>query len=133
VLNVMLTHLDEWIRERRSIAEEYRAGLREVVRVPEEAPGCVHTFQTFVILAERRNALLEHLKRRGIDAKVHYPMAIHAQPAARALGHRRGDFPVAEWLAEHVVSLPLYSEMTAQQRAAVVDGVVSFYRGGTPA
>jgi dTDP-4-amino-4,6-dideoxygalactose transaminase len=133
VLNVMLAHLDEWIRERRSVAEEYRAGLREVVRVPEEAPGCVHTFQTFVILAERRDALLEHLKARGIDAKVHYPMAIHAQPAARALGHRRGDFPVAEWLADHVVSLPLYAEMTAQQRAAVVEGVVSFYRGGTPA
>jgi len=133
VLNVMLAHLDEWIRERRSVAQEYRAGLREVVRVPEETPGCLHTFQTFVILAERRDALLEHLKRRGIDAKVHYPMAIHTQPAARALGHRRGDFPVAEWLADHVLSLPLYAEMTGEQRAAVVEGVVSFYRGGAQA
>jgi len=133
VLTVMLAHLDEWIRERRDVAEEYRAGLRDVVEVPQETPGCLHTYQTFVILAERRDALLEHLRERGVDAKVHYPIAIHAQPAAQALGYRRGDFPVAEWLADHVLSLPLYAEMTVEQRAAVLEGVRSFYRGGCPA
>lgn len=128
VLNVMLDHLDEWIKERRAIAAEFCAELQEVVGVPVERPDCFHTYQTFMIHADRRPALLEHLRARGIDAKVHYPLAIPLQEAARALGYSPGDFPVARWLAERIVSLPLYAEMTRAQRAAVVEGVRSFYR-----
>ena len=128
VLTVMLEHLDRWVDERRSIAEQFRAGLRDVVGVPEEAPGCFHTYQTFVIVAEKRDALLDHLRQRGVDAKVHYSLAIHSQPAARSLGHRPDDFPVTQWLTGRIVSLPIYPEMTGAQRQAVIDGVRSFYR-----
>ena len=128
VLTVMLEHLDRWVHERRAIAEQFRAGLRDLVGVPEEAPGCFHTYQTFVIVAEKRDALLDHLRQRGIDAKVHYSLAIHSQPAARSLGHRPDDFPVTQWLTGRIVSLPIYPEMTEAQRRAVIDGVRSFYR-----
>lgn len=128
VLTVMLEHLDRWVHERRAIAEQFRAGLRDVVGVPEEAPGCFHTYQTFVIVAEKRDALLDHLRQRGVDAKVHYSLAIHSQPAARSLGHRPDDFPVTQWLTGRIVSLPIYPELTEAQRRAVIDGVRSFYR-----
>ncbi len=128
ILNVMLDHLDEWIKERREVAAEFCAKLQEVVGVPVEQPGCFHTYQTFMIHAERRSTLLQHLKARGIDAKVHYPLTIPMQEAARGLGYSPDDFPVARWLAERIVSLPLYAEMTRAQRAAVVEGVRSFYR-----
>ena len=128
VLTVMLGHLDTWIAERRAIAAEFSAALRDVVGVPTEAPGCVHTYQTFMITAERRPALLQHLRGRGIDAKVHYAITIPQQDAARSLGHRPEDFPIATWLAERIVSLPLYAEMTQAQRTAVIEGVRSFYR-----
>jgi dTDP-4-amino-4,6-dideoxygalactose transaminase len=128
VLDVMLDHLDDWIAERREIAREYREALADVVGVPDEAPGCFHTYQTFMIVAERRAALLEHLRQRGIDAKIHYPITIPQQEAARSLGHPPQDFPVATWLAERIVSLPIYGEMTEAQRRAVIDGVRSFYR-----
>jgi dTDP-4-amino-4,6-dideoxygalactose transaminase len=127
ILNVMLDHLDDWTVERRAIADQYAEALRDVVGVPLEAPGCLHTYQTYMIVAERRPALLEHLRASGIDAKVHYPVTIPQQEAARALGHRPEDFPVATWLAERIVSLPIYGEMTEAQRTAVVDGVRSFY------
>lgn len=129
VLVVMLEHLDEWIEERREIAAQFRAGLHDVVGVPEETPGSFHTYQTFVIVAERRNALLEHLQRRGVDAKIHYPVPIHMQPAARDLGYKPDDFPIAHWLADRIVSLPIYAEMTLEQRAAVIEEVRSFYKG----
>jgi dTDP-4-amino-4,6-dideoxygalactose transaminase len=129
VLIVMLEHLDEWIKERREIAAQFRAGLRDVVGVPEETPGSFHTYQTFVIVAEHRDALLEHLQRRGVDAKVHYPVPIHMQPAARELGYKPDDFPMAHWLADRIVSLPIYAEMTLEQRTAVIEGVRSFYKG----
>ena len=128
ILNVMLDRLEEWIAERREIAAEFCSSLAECVGVPREAPGCCHTYQTFVIHAERRDALLEHLRRRGIDAKVHYPIPIPMQEAARVLGHRPEDFPVTRWLADRIVSLPLYPEMSPEQRSAVIDGVRSFYR-----
>jgi len=128
VLSVMLEHVDTWMAERRAIAAEFSRALREVVGVPTEAPGCLHTYQTYMITAERRPALLEHLRARGIDAKVHYAITIPQQEAARGLGHRPDDFPVASWLAERIVSLPLYAEMTEAQRTAVIDGVRSFYR-----
>jgi dTDP-4-amino-4,6-dideoxygalactose transaminase len=128
VLTVMLQYVDTWIAERRAIAAQFGSALRDVVGVPTEAPGYFHTYQTFMITAERRSALLQHLRERGIDAKVHYPVTIPQQEAARALGHRPEDFPVASWLAERIVSLPLYGEMTDAQRTAVIDGVRSFYR-----
>lgn len=127
ILIVMLDHLEGWIGERRQLADYFRRELRGVVGVPDEAPGCVHTYQTFVILAERREALLEHLRQGGVDAKVHYALPIHMQPAARGLGHRPDDFPVARWLADRIVSVPLYGEMSAEQRGVVVDGIRSFY------
>jgi dTDP-4-amino-4,6-dideoxygalactose transaminase len=130
VLIVMLEHLDEWIEERREIAAQFRTGLRDLVGVPEETPGSFHTYQTFVIVAEHhRNALLDHLQRRGVDAKVHYPVPIHMQPAARGLAHEPDDFPMAHWLADRIISLPIYAEMTSEQRAAVIEGVRSFYKG----
>jgi len=128
VLNVMLDHLDGWIAERRAIAAEYGAALAGVVGVPRETPGSLHTYQTFMIHAENRPALLEHLKARGVDAKVHYPLAIPMQDAARGLDVKMDDFPVTRWLVDRIVSLPLYAEMTAAQRATVIDGVRSFYR-----
>jgi dTDP-4-amino-4,6-dideoxygalactose transaminase len=127
ILNVMFDRLDAWIQERRAIAAEYRDGLKDVVGVPVESPDCVHSYQTFMIQAERRADLMNHLQARGIETKVHYPTPIPLQPAARALGHRPEDFPVTYWLADRIVSLPLYPELTPSQRETVVTGVRSFY------
>ena len=127
VLSVQLKCLDRWIMERRAIAAEYCAALGDVVQVPEEAPGCMHTYQTFMIKAEQRPGLLAHLQRKGIDAKVHYPTLLHTQEAAKALGYRPDAFPVARWLADRIVSLPLSAELTPEQRTAVTAGVRSFY------
>src|SRR5262245_41492104 len=127
MLDVKLPYLDEWTRERRAIAAEYCAALRDVVELPTEAPGCLHTYQTFMIKAERREGLLQHLQRRGVDAKVHYPAPIHMQPAAAGLDYRPDDFPVAWWLSERIVSLPLYAELTPAQRQCVTDSVREFY------
>jgi dTDP-4-amino-4,6-dideoxygalactose transaminase len=128
MLSTALGHLDEWTRERRAIAAEYCEALREVVGVPHELPECFHTYQTFMIRASRREELLQHLSRLGVDAKVHYPAPIHLQPAAAGLGYAATDFPVATRLASQIVSLPLYPELTSEQRAAVIDGVRSFYQ-----
>src|SRR5262249_31462478 len=75
MLDVKLKYLDEWTRERRAIAAEYCAALRDVVEVPTEAPGYLHTYQTFMIKAERREGLLRHHHRRGCQhhGYIHEP------------------------------------------------------------
>src|SRR5712691_7244783 len=72
ILTVSLDHLDDWTAERRTVAAEYSGALKDLVDVPTEPPGYLHTYQTYVIKASRRDGLVEHLQSRGVDAKVHY-------------------------------------------------------------
>jgi dTDP-4-amino-4,6-dideoxygalactose transaminase len=129
ILNVKLAYLERWTTAKRAIAARYSAALRDVVRVPEDRPGEHAVYQTYVIRADRRDDLQRHLAGRGVDSKVHYPVPLHLQDAARELGHGKGDFPVTERLATEILSLPIYPELTSAQQEAVVAGVRSFYTG----
>jgi dTDP-4-amino-4,6-dideoxygalactose transaminase len=77
----------------------------------------------FVIRHPRRDELARELQQRGIGTLVHYPIALHLQPAFASLGGRVGDFPVAERAAGEILSLPLYPEMTDAQAHTVVAAV----------
>jgi len=85
----------------------------------------------------RREALLAHLKSRGIGHKVYYPLALHLQPCFADLGFKQGTFPHAEQATREVLALPIYAELTEAQQAYVVEQVVEFYcdgreKGGGP-
>jgi len=129
ILNVKLPHLEGWTRGKRRLARRYCEELRDVVRVPEDAPGEDCVWATFVIRAERRDDLQRHLASRGIQAFVHYPTPIHLQEAAHDLGYRKGDFPIAERLANEILSLPIYPGLTESQQEAVIMTIRSFYAG----
>jgi dTDP-4-amino-4,6-dideoxygalactose transaminase len=116
LLLVNLRKLHDWTEERRRLAFRYNAALKDVVQVPEEGPGEYHVYQTYMIRAERRDALQEHLRAKGIEALTHYKTLIHLQPAAAALGYRADDFPVAKKLSETILSLPLYPGLTEGQQ-----------------
>lgn len=129
LLNVKLDHLAAWTQERRKTAAFYRENLREIVQCPSDGPEEHSVYHTFVIRAERRNELQRYLLEAGIETKIHYPVPIHLQPAARDLGYKRGDLPVTERLAETILSLPIYPELTTGQKEAVVEVIRSFYKG----
>lgn len=128
VLLVKLKHLDAWTEERRSIARRYDEGLKGVVTLPKETPGCKSVSQTYVIQADRRDELIRHLKSCGVDAKVHYAISLFQQESASGLGYAPAALPVAARLAGRIASLPLFPEMSEDQISAVVQGVRSFYR-----
>jgi len=127
ILNVKLDHLNEWTQERRRTAAFYREQLDGVVQCPSDQPHEQSVYHTFVIQAEQRDELQRFLLEAGIETKVHYPIPIHLQPAARDLGYRRGDLPVTERLAQTILSLPIYPELTPEQKEAVVHAIKSFY------
>jgi len=107
--------------------DEAFADLAPHVRVPVRRPGVRHVFHLYVIRVERRDELLAHLNARGIEAKVHYPIPVHLQPAAAELGYKAGDFPVAERDARQIITLPAHPYLTDDEIAYTIAEVRKFY------
>ena len=131
VLRVKLAHLEDWNRRRAEIAARYTAGLSGLpVRLPTVPDGCESAWHLYVIEAESRDRLRTYLEtEHGIASAMHYPVCLHEQAPYRHLGHRAGDFPIAEGLAASCVSLPFFPEMTDEQADTVVAAIRRFYSG----
>ena len=81
----------------------------------------------YCIRVEDRDALQEFLVSKGIDAKIHYPIPMHLQPAAREFGYQKGDFPETEKVCEEVLSLPVHEFITQDQISFIVSCIKEFY------
>lgn len=129
VLLVKLRYLEVWTNKRRANARFYQDHLRDFpqVQVPIDRPHEGAVYHTFVIQADRRDMLQEHLARHGIGTAVHYPIPIHLHKAACGLGLGPGSFPVAEKQAHRILSVPIYPELGEVELQYVVDGIRSFY------
>jgi len=127
MLLVQLKHIDKWTEKRRQLALRYNQALKNVVEVPEEGPGEYCVYQTYMIQADKRDALLTYLSEAGVDAKVHYATPIHLQEAARYLGHTTEDFPETVLMSTRILSLPLYHSMTFAQQDRVIELIRKFY------
>ncbi|MBI5864717.1 MAG: DegT/DnrJ/EryC1/StrS family aminotransferase [Planctomycetes bacterium] len=133
ILTIKLKRLPIWARQRAARARVYNelfvaSGLTpEFVHLPSERNGH-HVYHQYVIRADRRDGLFEHLKQRKIGAGIYYPLPLHLQKCFLHLGGRAGDLPSAERAAAEVLALPMYPELTDVQQAAVVQAVREFYR-----
>jgi dTDP-4-amino-4,6-dideoxygalactose transaminase len=131
LLRLRLARLDEVIERRRRNAETYRRLLADA---PVFIPPCrnqeFNTFHVFVIQADRRDELQAFLAKEGIGTAIHYPVPIHLQPAAHALGHRRGDFPVTERQADRILSLPIHQFLSDEDQDYVAERIRAFYGAG---
>jgi dTDP-4-amino-4,6-dideoxygalactose transaminase len=128
----LLAKLEHITESRREHAAYYDAALRALpqVRVPARDPACREVFHIYVVRCQARDDLQRHLLAHGVDAKVHYPVPMHLQPAAREFGYRRGDFPVCEQVVAEVLSLPVHEFITRAQQDRVVSLIADFYAGG---
>jgi dTDP-4-amino-4,6-dideoxygalactose transaminase len=129
IASYKLDRLDGWTEEFRAVADQYREGLSDVVTVPRDTVDEYAVYHNFVIYTDRRDALMAFLTAKGIDTKIHYPVLLHLQPAARDLGYRMGDFPVAEKLAGQMMSLPIFPELTQVEIDSVIAGIRAFFTG----
>jgi dTDP-4-amino-4,6-dideoxygalactose transaminase len=127
ILSVKLKKLDAWNDRRREIAAMYTAGLKDVpgIKLPTETPGYRHVYHLYVIETEQRDAMLKYLNDAGIDAKVHYPIAIHQQE-----GYPWGKpadlhpcVPLSEKSAASVISLPMFPELHQDEIDYVIETV----------
>jgi dTDP-4-amino-4,6-dideoxygalactose transaminase len=125
-LRVKLPHLDDWNRARASLAEIYIAAFesREEIALPETPAWADPVWHLFAIGHPDRDACVESLARRGIEALVHYPVLPHLSGAYRDQGWDPGSFPVSERLARVELSLPLYPQLPRQSCEAVAEAVL---------
>lgn len=129
VLLVKLAHLEEWSAARRTHGAAYNAAFDDLgsVTPPHTDPDNEHTFHQYTIRVEERDRLKQHLSDRGIGTAVYYPKPLHLQPCFAPLGYAEGQFPEAERASREVLSLPVYPELSEQQRQAVIDAVREFH------
>ena len=128
VLRYKLQFLDGWNERRRYWAGRYREKLANLpVELPAPIPQTEPVHHLFPICCPARDQLAAFLSTRAIETGVHYPIPLHLQPAFRHLGHRVGDFPVAEKIARETLSLPIFPEMTEPQFEHVCQSIVDFF------
>ena len=116
ILRVKLRHLDDDNTRRRTIAKRYDEALTSTPVVRE---GVEHVYHLYVITNDRRDALQQQLRDRGIGALVHYPVPVHKQPAYAT----NDSLPNTERAAATVLSLPMYPELTPEQQEQVINAV----------
>ena len=125
LLAVKLLHLDQWNEQRRNVAKHYDLSLSgsELI-TPTELAYANHVYHLYVIQADDREVLRKQLAGQGIETGLHYPIPLHLQEAYRSLGYRPGDFPVCERLAQRILSLPMYPELTEEAVEHVASAVL---------
>jgi dTDP-4-amino-4,6-dideoxygalactose transaminase len=124
---VKLRALDHANDRRRKIAARYdEAFAGSSVVTPAKDELCTHVYHQYVVRFDRRDAAQAALQRAGIGTAIHYPMPVHMQPAYEgriAIGP--AGLARSEHVAKHILSLPMYPQMTQVQINRVVDAVLS--------
>jgi len=125
VLSVKLPYLEEWSRKRRENAEFYNKHLGSVENLvlPHVESYNKPIYNQYVIRSSQRDQLLNYLKEKGIGTEIYYPVPLHLQACFKYLGHSEGDFPEAERAARETIALPIYPELTMDQKIYVVDQI----------
>jgi dTDP-4-amino-4,6-dideoxygalactose transaminase len=131
-LSVKLKHIDKWTRQRQEIAEWYRQllmGTGDII-LPFIHSESTHVYHLFVITTHKRDELMKFLSEGNIQTQIHYPVPPHLQDCYKYLGFSKGDFPIAEKLAETCLSLPLYPGMSRPEVEFVADNIKRFFTNG---
>jgi dTDP-3-amino-3,4,6-trideoxy-alpha-D-glucose transaminase len=108
-LRVKLPRLDTWNDRRRVLAARYSDRLRDVpgLALPRPPQWAEPVWHLYVVRTDRRAAVVAALEKAGIGSLIHYPIPPHLQQAYADLGRGAGTYPLAERLAETVLSLPI--------------------------
>lgn len=124
ILRVGLRSLADGNRCRAAIADRYDDALRDTpLTIPWRSPDSSHVFHQYVIRDEARDGLLDALQKRGVGCGIHYPSAVHRQPAYANPAHRKVPLTQTEYVVPRILSLPMFPELDDSQVRAVIEAV----------
>jgi dTDP-4-amino-4,6-dideoxygalactose transaminase len=125
VLRARLALLPQWTERRRSLAARYRSELPPDLALPECDPG--HVYHLFAIRSAARDGLQQHLRERGIETLIHYPVTLSRQPAFAPFN--LAATPVAERAAHELLSLPLHPRLRDEDVTRIAGAVLEYQKG----
>ncbi|NBV23954.1 MAG: DegT/DnrJ/EryC1/StrS family aminotransferase [Proteobacteria bacterium] len=128
--NRLIPTTPEITRKRIANAARYDAAfadLGEFIKIPARRPGVRHVYHLYSLHVQRRDELLAFLVKNGVQAKIHYPIPMHLQPASAYLGYQQGDFPDAENHSRVCITLPGHSYLTEDEVGYTIEQVRKFY------
>ncbi|HMX04129.1 MAG TPA: DegT/DnrJ/EryC1/StrS family aminotransferase [Chitinophagales bacterium] len=129
ILRVKLRNLDIYNMRRIASADQYDALLNVIpgITIPTRVQNATHVFHQYTIRVKKhRDALKDHLQSKGIPSMIYYPVPLHVSDAYRIYGYQQGDFPVSEMVATEVLSLPMHSELDAEQINFICGEIAAF-------
>lgn len=131
-LLVKLKEIDKWTKQRQQAAGWYNELLKATTNIilPYTHPHSTHVYHLYVIKSNRRDELMKYLADKNIQTQIHYPVPPHLQECYKNLGYSKGDFPIAEQLADTCLSLPIYPGITQEQVQYVADNIKQFFTNG---
>jgi dTDP-4-amino-4,6-dideoxygalactose transaminase len=131
VLDIKLNYLDTWNKARQETAGYYNRNLSGLgIQLPVVPVYSTHIYHQYVIRAKQPNKLLlEYMQKKGIDARIFYPLPLHLQKCFKYLGYKTGDFPVAEKAARQALALPVHPDLTNEEKDYIIQSVKEFMHG----
>lgn len=121
LLRVKLGHMQALNDERKTLAKRYAEGITNPqILLPGLREGAESIYHQYVVRCANRESLQKMLEQSGIQTQIHYPIPPHLAKCYAHLGHKKGDYPVAETYADEVLSLPLYTGMTFAEQDYVI-------------
>lgn len=124
-LTVKLRYLSKWNQQRKENAQRYNELLSKIdgITIPFEPSWAKAVYHLYVIRTVKRNELQSFLSENNIFTGLHYPVPLHLQKAYSRLGHKEGDFPVAEKVIRELLSLPMYPGLTEYQQQQIAERI----------
>lgn len=131
ILEVKLRYLDEYSAARNVVADAYDRAFATLdwLQTPIRNERTTHVFHQYTLQlknATDRDTLKQYLQEKGIPSMIYYPVSLHLQEAFKSDEYGVGDFPISEDLCTRVLSLPIHTEMKANDLAYIIDAVKSF-------
>ena len=132
ILDVKLKYLDGWTEGRRKNADYYDQGiikrrLDKFIQTPKRLAGYRHIFNQYILQTKDRDELIKHLQSKNIGCEIYYPVTFNNQECFKYLGYKKGDFPCAEKAADETLAIPIYPELTTDQKDYILDEIMDFF------
>jgi dTDP-4-amino-4,6-dideoxygalactose transaminase len=140
ILNAKLKYLDLWSQKRREHADYYGRRFKEMGFAENgtiETPAAVyksggdknyHIYNQYTIGVKHRDSLQKFLKENGIGTEIYYPLPLHLQECFKELNYKKRDFPISEEASQSVLSIPVYPELSNEQKEYIFQKILNFYK-----
>ena len=124
LLSVKLPYLDGWNERRREIAKKYDELINnELLVKPKVGIGNEHIYYVYPLLIKERKHFRDYMEKKGISTGVYFPVPMHLQLCFKELNYVVGDFPVSEKVADEIVTIPMFPELTEEEIEMIIDAV----------